>query len=272
MYAPFKMTITLLHKHHLYTTPILPYTAHMAKWNIEEDRELAKRETVLEYLDRTDNVPWDKLPHESMKAYRAFCAYRDAGRKRSINYLRGQGLPVASVWVQEYKWTLRTRIFDEYTLANEQIEQHKLNREMKVKHAEQAAKALDGLMAPFIEFQRRSEQEPERLKEDMALMDGKKLLSTMQASARVLQPIMSAERLARDMPTEMVETHVQGQITVQDSPEALADVLGVLAETGVLASLVGAGPVIDVVDTSDEQMGEDDASPEASSLPVSASA
>ncbi len=240
----------------------------MATWNIEEDRILAKQMTVLEYLDDTENVPWDKLPHESMKAYRAFCAYRDAGRRRSINYLRGQGLPIANLWVQKYKWTLRARIFDEYTLANEQIEQHKLNREMKAKHAEQAAKALDGLMAPFIEFQRRSEEDPERLQVEMAMLDGKKLLSTMQASARVLQPIMSAERLARDMPTEMVETHVQGQITVQDSPEALADVLGVLAETGVLASLVGAGPIIDIVDTADEQMGEDDTSPEAGRLPA----
>lgn len=248
----------------------------MAEWKtsdiIANDREITRTMTVLEYLDQTDDVPWEKIPHESMKAYRAFCTYRDAGRRRSVTYLRGRGVAVANIWVQEYKWTLRTRLYDEYMLASEQIEQHKLNQEMKLKHAEQAASALDGLMAPFIEFQRRSEQDPAQLADDMAALDGKKLLSTMQASARVLQPIMSAERLARDMPTEMVETHVQGQITVQDSPEALASVLGVLAETGILASLVGTSPIIDIVDSTDEQVGQDEPTPKASGLPAGAPA
>ncbi len=244
----------------------------MAEWKtsdiVARDRELKSTMTVLEYLDQTEDVPWEKVPHESMKAYRAFCAYRDAGRRRSITYLRGRGIAVANIWPQAYKWALRSRLYDEYILASEQIEQHKLNQDMKLKHAEQAAAALDGLMAPFIEFQRRADQEPERLEEDMAELDGKKLMSTMQASARVLQPIMSAERLARDMPTEMVETHVQGQITVQDSPEALASVLGVLAETGILASLVGTGPIIDIVDPADEQVGQDEPTSEASGLPA----
>jgi len=239
----------------------------MAEWDLVDDRQIAENMTVLEYLNDTSEVPWEKIPHESMKAFKAFCAYRDAGRRRSVAFLRGKGMSVANWWQTEHKWTLRARLFDEYTFAAEQLEQHKLNREMKEKHAEQAASALDGLMAPFIEFQRRSEQDPERLALEMEMMDGKKLLSTMQASARVLQPIMSAERLSRDMPTEMVETHVQGQITVQDSPEALADVLGVLAETGVLASLVGTGPIIDIVDASDEQVDPDKATSEAVGLP-----
>lgn len=240
----------------------------MSKWNTEEDQALARQYSVLEWFDHTDDLPWIKIPHESAKAYRAFSVYRDAGRNRSISLLRGSGIKVANWWATDFKWTLRARLYDEYMIATERIEQHKLNKEMKTKHAEQAAQALDGLMAPFLEFQRRSEEDPELLEAEMATMDAKKLMSTMQASARVLQPLMSAERLAQDMPTDMVETHVQGQITVQDDPRALADVLGVLAETGVLSSLVGKSEIIDLVDTSNEQVDPDNASPEAIGLPA----
>lgn len=240
----------------------------MAQWTVEEHHELATTMSVDEYLNQPEVLPWDRLPHESSKAWKAFCAYRDAGRKRSHTYVRGQGIPIANVWPMDYKWTLRARLYDEYVLAEEQIEQLKINREVRKRYAEQASQALDGLMAPFLEYQRRFETAPEELEDSMARMPAPKLLSQMQASARVLQPLMNAERLSQDLPTEMVETHVQGQITVQDSPEALIEILGILEETGIGAALFGAGPTIEVIDATDEQMGEDESSPETDSLPA----
>ena len=236
------------------------------------DDHLADKYTVAEYLERylpeTTVVPWDKIPHESTKAYRAFCVYRDGGRKRSYSYVRGRGVSMANSWPVDYMWTIRTRLYDEYVLAEEQIEQHKLKRETQKRHAEQAANALDGLMAPFKEYQRRIETNPGQLEEEMSALPTPKLLSTMQASGRVLQPLMNAERIAQDLPTEVVESHVQGQITVQDSPEALANVLGVLAESGVLDALIGTNPIIEVADTSDKQVGQDGPAPQAAGLPA----
>ncbi len=90
----------------------------------------------------------------------------------------------------------------------------------------------------------------------------------VQASARVLQPLMSAERLAQDLPTELIETHVQGQVTVQDSPEALINVLSILEETGVGAALFGTRQIVAVVDAEDESVDPDSATPETASLPA----
>lgn len=232
---------------------------------------LAESLTPEEYLNQPDVLPWERIPHESTKAWRAFCSYRDAGRKRSQAFVRGQGISIANKWPTQYLWTIRTRLYDEYTLVEEQIEQQKLNKEVRKRHAEQAAQALDGLMAPFLEYQRRFEQSPDQLEEAMAKMPATKLLSTMQASARVLQPLMNAERLSQDLPTEMVETHVQGQITVQDNPEALVELLGILEETGVGNALFGSGPVIEIAHTENEQVGEDDTPSEAGSLPANTS-
>lgn len=233
------------------------------------DRETALNVTIDDYLNLEHTVPWEPLPHESMLSWTAFMRYRDAGPKRSAAYVRGLGIKVSNWWCQTYKWTLRARLYDEYVQSKEIIETHRLNKEIRQRHADQAAKALDGLMAPFIEYQRRAEEEPAQLAEAMQQMDAKKLMSTMQASARVLQPLMSAERLAQDLPTEMIETHVQGQITVQDNPEALIDVLEVLERTGVGAALFGTHKVIDIVDAEDESVDSDNAPPEAASLPSS---
>ena len=241
----------------------------MAQWTIEEESTLATTMTVEEYLNQPEVLPWDKLPHESSKAYRAFATYRDAGRRRSQAYVRGKGVSIANTWPAQFRWTVRTRLFDEYTIAEEMIEQGKINREVRSRHAEQTQDALNGLMAPFIEFQRRYDEEPEQLQEAMSKMTAPKLMATMQASARVLQPLMNAERLSQDLPTEMIETHVQGQITVQDSPEAVIELLGILEETGIGAAIFGTGPVIDIVEAENEQVGQDGATPETDSLPSS---
>jgi len=233
------------------------------------DREVALNHTVEEYLNLEDTCPWEPLPHESMKAWTAFMTYRDAGRKRSAAYVRGTGLKVSNWWLSEFKWILRTQLYDQYIQAEEVIETHRLNRELRKRHASQAAQALDGLMAPFLEYQRRSEEDPEQLAEAMQQMDTKKLINTMQASARVLQPLMSAERLAQDLPTEMTETHVQGQITVQDNPEALINVLETLATTGIGDALFGTSQIIDIVDSEDEPVDPDNAPSKTASLPAS---
>lgn len=286
--SPPQPTLSL----HLRQPPILPYTHLMAsfettnepdiyiagddfdttrKYLTSLDREKALNLTIDEYLNLEDTIPWEPLPHETMKSWKAFMCYRDAGAKRSISYVRGTGITVAALWQQKYKWTLRTRLYDEYVQSKEIIETHKLNKEIRQRHADQAAQALDGLMAPFLEYQRRSDEDPEQLAADMKTMDAKKLISTMQASARVLQPLMSAERLSQDLPTEMIETHVQGQITVQDSPEALIDVLTVLEETGILNALFGTRQVIEIVDAEDESVDTDSTPPEAASLPAGTS-
>lgn len=242
----------------------------MPTWNTSSEHELATTLTVDEFLNKPETLAWEKLPHESMKAYRAFCVYRDAGRKRSITYVRGRGVGVSNVWVEQYRWTLRTRLYDEYQLAQEQIEAQKLNRELRARQAKQAAEALEGLMAPFKEFQRRLEtdEDAEDLQAELAAMPASKLVSTMQASARVLQPLMSAERLAHDLPTEMVENTIDAQLTIQDNRQALTDVLTVLNETGIADALFGGGQTIEALVTSDEQVDPNQATPEAASLPA----
>ena len=53
-----------------------------------EEVELAEKYTPEQFVkehipEYPDFLPWEKLPHESPKAFRAFEVYRDAGPKRS---------------------------------------------------------------------------------------------------------------------------------------------------------------------------------------------
>jgi hypothetical protein len=244
-------------------------------WQTEDEYEIATTMSVEQYLKEglPDGVPpWEKIPHESPKAFRAFEAYRDAGARRSYNYVRGLGISIANNWPTDYNWQMRVRWFDEFTYAQDAIEERERRKELGERHAKEAANALEAIMAPIRELQRRIEKNPDEIAAELAEMPASKLVSQVQASARVLQPVMSAERLASDMPTEVVESSVQAQVNIQDNPEKLIDVLGTLAESGVLDALRAANPAIEVIDAKVEPVGEDGSSPEAMGLPPSSPA
>lgn len=74
-------------------------------------------------LDDND-LPWDRLPYESPKAYAAFCMYRDmAISERSLRKVNArrtgstrvtQGAGVLADWSVRYNWVARVAAFDDY--------------------------------------------------------------------------------------------------------------------------------------------------------------
>lgn len=85
--------------------------------------------------------PWDKIPSESVKAYRGFTIYRDMGlSERSIEkaYQQYVGRPGAkaagffTAWSTEFRWRERIDAYDEH-----QIEQGSAARERLLHMARQ---------------------------------------------------------------------------------------------------------------------------------------
>lgn len=102
---------------------------------------------------------WEKWPHESMKAYRAFCVYRDLGPDRSLRKAleagRAQGVfKYSSVrqlaqWSRKFHWVSRSQAYDLHLEAEMRRRREREIREMNERHAKLAralqAKAVQRL-------------------------------------------------------------------------------------------------------------------------------
>lgn len=100
--------------------------------------------------------PWSRLEAESAKAYAAFAAYRDMGRKRSLDavyaqlYLDGEdqrGTRRApgfmKGWSVAHSWTRRAEAYDAHLEAKAQAVFEQTHIERNRQHAERAAEAQD---------------------------------------------------------------------------------------------------------------------------------
>lgn len=69
-----------------------------------------------EAVERTEKInPWERQPGESEKAYEAFCIYRDAGEKRSINMVYQKCTKSVSLlrrWSVRWRWVERAAAYD----------------------------------------------------------------------------------------------------------------------------------------------------------------
>jgi hypothetical protein len=118
---------------------------------------------------------------------------------------------------------------------------------MVARHQAQIETALDGLMAPIAALNTRMAKDADFL-ENLSQTSAKKLITLANSSARIMPSLMAAERLAHDMPTEMVGGTVEHQHTLKVERDHIGDVLEVLDRAGVLngrGNGFGIGEVVD---------------------------
>lgn len=145
----------------------------------------------------TERQPWDRITHESPRAYENFCAYRDAGPQRSLRKLVADGKATVKLrrleyWSSRWNWFERAAEYDAYLDRQARFTREKDRLAMLDRHARLAmlgqSLALDTLR--------------KRLQE--AQEDPTKTLS-MADVTRLLDISVRVERLSRGQPTEISE-------------------------------------------------------------------
>lgn len=223
-----------------------------------------------DYLALPDITPWERMPQETNKSWAGFAYYRDLGPSRTFTAIKARGGRTFShTWPDRFFWRQRVKAFDNYTAAVAETEYVLATKEMAQRHARAAGKALDALMAPINALQAQIEDDPDTVMDHLKAEDPKKLISMIQASSRVLQPIMNAERLAQGMPTEVTQASTETQVTVNNAdPDRLAHLVEALVGTGVLDALVGKRGTGEVIDATSYEVDPDNPAPETNRLPA----
>ena len=145
-----------------------------------------------------DREPWARQPGETSRAYKAFSIYRDLGprhrshRETAKRYYEGKSrvyLGQIAKWSSKYDWVARARAHDEF--LDEQKRQKALDAilEMADRQAREGT-ALQILGARIL---------------SSLLAKGDNLTGNVLDVVRALRTGAEIERLARGMPTQIVE-------------------------------------------------------------------
>lgn len=217
------------------------------------DSELATRNS--EYIK-----PWERQPEENGYQWALFEHFRDSGVTRTVaatvrwfdergGFEGKKSLTSDAVYKisRLHNWSERVVPYDDAEERKYQIARSKAVREMVERHSDQIEEALDGLSAPVKALQRRMENDPEFL-DKLAESSPAKLITLVNSTSRTIPALMSAERLARDMPTEIVGGTVEHRNVVKVEVNHIGQVLAVLESAGVLddgSGAIGPGEVVD---------------------------
>jgi len=182
------------------------------------------------------------------------------------------GFPSTSnAWCAKNMWVERCRRWDEHVSRIRRQSYISGIEEMAYRHAETAAETIEALMAPVKALNQRIKERPEEAKEELDGASIRKIMELAQASARSLQSVMNAERLARGLPTEISqkdEEHVH-RIEYGD-PERLAATLETFAGTGLLNALMAKGGTGEIIDAEAYEVDPDHSVAEADGVSDSA--
>ncbi len=164
-------------------------------------------------MTENEKHPWDRLPHEHINAYEAFCFYRDLGPKRSYQEV-AKRFNKSYDWVKKkaakFDWKKRTEAYIEH-LNNIQIELEKEEiKKMAEKHIRLSQMYQQALLKPVIAFIKRLSKEMDPLGEnaDFGNLTIDKLYDKVVLGAQVLPKIIDIERKSRGEPINIEKSDV----------------------------------------------------------------
>jgi hypothetical protein len=143
-------------------------------------------------MDGFAELPWDRQPGESIPAFEAFRAYREAGEARSLRQVARELRKSPSLifrWSSSHAWVARALAWDidQDALAAESDPKVRLARLVRIQRSlEIAAIALGGVAMEMI---RREEEDPDFL----ASLSFRELNRLVQQAARVMPALVRAE-------------------------------------------------------------------------------
>ena len=139
------------------------------------------------------DAPWDRRRGESVPAFEAFCAYRSAGRYRSLRRIAaqlGKSRSLVFGWSAKHDWVARAQAWD----IDQAVVEH--GDEPKAKQARLARlqRSLEGAIGALghapAEVTRRMEGDPDFLRG----LDFRELQRLVQQAARLMPALVKAEQ------------------------------------------------------------------------------
>lgn len=193
--------------------------------------------------------PWDRQEGESEYLYSQFLYYRDLGPGRTVaathKHFNGETKKVKSgksagskqqgisyATSKKFNWKARALSWDNDQERQYQLARSEAIRDMVARHEEQVVEAIDALMVPVKALNEAMQDED--FVHSLSKTDAKKLVQMANQSARTIPSLMSAERLARGMPTEIVGGTIDHNHVVTIERDQIGEILEVLAGAGVL--------------------------------------
>lgn len=236
-----------------------PYPDPDIAFKPEPDLDVAvppDQELPTDIVPYSEDEPWGRRSDEGETMYKYFLAYRAQGFGRELQAVAHRFNVKRNTigdYAKNYDWHERAVAWD---IMRERVyTAEMLNgvRDMAQKHVRVAAKAIKSTAAVFEEIDRRLEKDDKFLK-SLGRLPAKTLMTLAQRSAQVIPNLMAAERLARNLPTEITAIHVDHDLRIQTTDD-LAKIL-----VGVLGSLPGSdvidGTVIEVEPGEDGEVEE----------------
>lgn len=205
-------------------------------------------------------APWDRQPEDASEhAWMMFEHYRDQGPgrviKQTMRWFNERGGTPSQPSISEVgiynmatrnNWTDRVAGYDNERERLYQLARSEKVREMVDRHATQVEDAITGLMAPIQALNRRIQEDPEFI-DTLSKTNPRDLIKLSNMASRTIPSLMAAERLARDMPTEIVGGTVVHKIEAVER-DHIGEILDVLEQAGVLYGSGYGLPVGEVVD------------------------
>ena len=213
--------------------------------------------------------PWDRRDAESDYHWQMFKNYRNGGITRSLkatarwsmkqtwadprvgsdkngNSLRAKEERTRAMSAT-HDWPTRVFEFDKEQERQYQLARSESIREMAERHGTIIQDAIKGLMVPIEALNHAIEDDPLFVQE-LSKTDKKKLIDLANRASRTIPSLMSAERLARGMPTEIVGGVVEHQVIHSIERDRIGEVLEVLGQAGFVPNTLTAGEPGAVVD------------------------
>jgi len=190
-------------------------------------------EIVSDYIE-----PWAQLPDESRHNMDMFQAYLDLGPNRTLAAVARQ-FGVTSTAItrpsSKFAWKDRARAFDAHLDRVYRAQLDQATRDMADRHASSMAQGLSVLAAPFVALQQRMDDDPEFIT-SLSNTSARRLLDLAFKAARVMPPMMGAERVARGLPNEIrrVEGTVEHEHIHHLDRDSLITIVAALESAGGL--------------------------------------
>ena len=168
---------------------------------------------------------FERLEHESSKAFEGFVAYRDMGITRSIREVAeklGKSRALLERWSSKYQWVDRARAYDDYMDKKAILENEKLRREMVKRHASASTMFQSKVVSRLNTF------DPNELSPN-------DLIKWFEVSVKI-------ERLSRGESTDISEVTHSGEVketheyNLFQRVDQYADVYKKMSERGTISS------------------------------------
>lgn len=161
-------------------------------------------------MENLEQVPWERLPGETNKAFRAFCVYRDLRQNRSfkalLEKLGKKSKTQFALWSKKYKWQERVKAFDDDEDRKNRLRQLENIQKMNERQAGQAETFQRILFLPVNALSERLKRDKDNKTpaiEDLNKLSTLELIELIIQVSKSFSNLVNIERVARGVPNEV---------------------------------------------------------------------